>query len=147
MLRFFKLAEHNTTVGRELAAGLTTFTAMAYILAVNPAILMNGFGADPAIGSDPTAASFIAVKGALLVATAVSAALATFLMALEEMLIPVRTVILRGTAGALADWQRALAGRYLPATLVLVGGRDEEVGALRITAKGGGFQLNLRRWF
>jgi AGZA family xanthine/uracil permease-like MFS transporter len=80
--RFFKLAEHKTTVGRELAAGLTTFTAMAYILAVNPAILMNGFGADPSIGSDPTSASFIAVKGALLVATAVSAALATFLMAL-----------------------------------------------------------------
>ena len=33
------------------------------------------------------------------------------------------------------------------ATLVLVGGRDEEVGALRITAKSGGFQLNLRRRF
>jgi Permeases len=79
--RFFKLAEHKTTVGRELAAGLTTFAAMAYILAVNPAILMNGFGADPAIGTDPDSATFLAVKGALLVATAVSAALATLLMA------------------------------------------------------------------
>ncbi len=80
--RFFKLAENRTTFGRELAAGLTTFTAMAYILAVNPAILMNGFGVDPAIGSDPTSASFIAVKGALLAATAITAALSTLLMAL-----------------------------------------------------------------
>jgi tetratricopeptide (TPR) repeat protein len=31
--------------------------------------------------------------------------------------------------------------------LVLVGGRDEEVGALRITTKSGGLQLNLRRRF
>lgn len=80
--RFFKLAENRTTFGREIAAGLTTFAAMAYILAVNPAILMNGFGVDPAIGTDPTSASFIAVKGALLAATAISAALATLLMAL-----------------------------------------------------------------
>lgn len=80
--RFFKLAENRTTFGRELAAGLTTFTAMAYILAVNPDILMHGFGADPAIGSDPTSASYIAVKGALLAATAITAALSTLLMAL-----------------------------------------------------------------
>jgi AGZA family xanthine/uracil permease-like MFS transporter len=80
--RFFKLAENRTTFGREIAAGLTTFAAMAYILAVNPAILMNGFGLDPAIGSDPTSASYIAVKGALLAATAITAALSTLLMAL-----------------------------------------------------------------
>jgi AGZA family xanthine/uracil permease-like MFS transporter len=80
--RFFKLAENRTTFGREIAAGLTTFAAMAYILAVNPAILMNGFGLDPAIGSDPSSASFIAVKGALLAATAITAALSTLLMAL-----------------------------------------------------------------
>ncbi len=80
--RFFKLAENRTTFGREIAAGVTTFAAMAYILAVNPDILMNGFGADPVIGTDPTAPAFIAVKGALLAATALSAALATLLMAL-----------------------------------------------------------------
>ena len=80
--RFFKLPENRSTAGRELAAGLTTFAAMAYILAVNPDILMHGFGADPAIGTDPAAPAFIAVKGALLAATALSAALATLLMAL-----------------------------------------------------------------
>jgi len=35
----FHLKENNTTVNTELTAGLTTFLAMAYILAVNPNIL------------------------------------------------------------------------------------------------------------
>src|SRR4051812_8647091 len=64
--RLFKLDENQTTVGRELQAGLTTFAAMAYILAVNPLILAN-------TGMD---------KGALVTVTAVTAALATALMAL-----------------------------------------------------------------
>ncbi|MBR1874566.1 MAG: NCS2 family permease, partial [Eubacterium sp.] len=37
--RLFKLKEHGTTVKTELAAGATTFMVMAYIIAVNPAIL------------------------------------------------------------------------------------------------------------
>jgi len=37
--RIYKLDQAGTTVGRELQAGATTFAAMAYILAVNPAIL------------------------------------------------------------------------------------------------------------
>ena len=64
--RFFQLDEHHTTVGREAQAGLTTFAAMAYILAVNPAILAN-------TGMD---------KGALVTVTALTAAVATGLMAL-----------------------------------------------------------------
>src|SRR5512133_3269399 len=64
--RVFKLSEHQTTVGRELQAGLTTFAAMAYILAVNPAILAN-------TGMD---------KPALVTVTALTAATATALMAL-----------------------------------------------------------------
>ena len=62
----FKLKENQTTVGRELQAGLTTFAAMAYILAVNPAILANA-------GMN---------QAALVTVTAVTAALATALMAL-----------------------------------------------------------------
>lgn len=37
--RFFKLNENNTTIKTEVIAGLTSFMAMAYILAVNPSIL------------------------------------------------------------------------------------------------------------
>ncbi|MSU66071.1 MAG: NCS2 family permease [Opitutus sp.] len=64
--RLFKLEQNQTTVGRELQAGLTTFAAMAYILAVNPAILAN-------TGMD---------KGALVTVTALTAAVSTLLMAL-----------------------------------------------------------------
>ena len=39
MEKFFKLKENNTTVKTEIAAGITTFMTMAYILAVNPSIL------------------------------------------------------------------------------------------------------------
>ena len=37
--KLFKLKENKTTVKTELAAGLTTFRTMAYILAVNPSVL------------------------------------------------------------------------------------------------------------
>ncbi len=39
--------------------------------------------------------------------------------ALDEYLSPPQTVVLRGEAGALAEWQRALATRYRPDTLVI----------------------------
>lgn len=39
MDKFFKTAERGSSVGQELRAGLTTFLAMAYIIAVNPALL------------------------------------------------------------------------------------------------------------
>ena len=64
--RLFQLNAHGTTVRKELVAGLTTFAAMAYILAVNPGILS-------ASGMD---------KGALITATALASALMTVLMAL-----------------------------------------------------------------
>ncbi len=63
---FFQLKENGTNVRRELTAGLTTFAAMAYILAVNPSILS-------AAGMD---------KGALITATALASALMTLAMAL-----------------------------------------------------------------
>jgi AGZA family xanthine/uracil permease-like MFS transporter len=37
--KIFKLQENNTNVKTEIAAGITTFMTMAYILAVNPSIL------------------------------------------------------------------------------------------------------------
>jgi len=39
MKNFFKLKENNTTVSTEIIAGITTFFAMAYIIAINPGIL------------------------------------------------------------------------------------------------------------
>ena len=39
MDKFFKTQERGSSVGREVRAGLTTFLAMAYIIAVNPSML------------------------------------------------------------------------------------------------------------
>ena len=64
--RFFSLKEHQTSFSQEIVAGLTTFAAMAYILAVNPLILST-------TGMD---------KGALITATAVASAVMTAVMAL-----------------------------------------------------------------
>ena len=64
--KIYRLAENGTTVGRELQAGATTFAAMAYILAVNPAILS-------AAGMP---------QAALITVTAITAALSTLLMGL-----------------------------------------------------------------
>ena len=44
--KLFKLQENNTSVKTEIAAGVTTFMTMAYILAVNPSILGDA-GMDP----------------------------------------------------------------------------------------------------
>lgn len=63
--RTFKLKEHKTDVKTEIMAGITTFMTMAYILIVNPNILS-------ATGMD---------KGAIFTATALSAAIATIVMA------------------------------------------------------------------
>jgi uncharacterized protein YyaL (SSP411 family) len=48
----------------------------------------------------------------------------TLLMALEERLVPPRTVILRGPREPLALWHRALAENHAPQTLVLALGPD-----------------------
>ena len=37
--KFFQIRQHGSTVQREIMSGLTTFLTMAYILAVNPAML------------------------------------------------------------------------------------------------------------
>ncbi len=65
MERLFHLSENRTNVKTEIAAGVTTFMTMAYILAVNPSILGE-------TGMD---------SGAVFTATAVASAFATLLMA------------------------------------------------------------------
>ena len=63
--KIFKLKERNTNVKTEIAAGLTTFMTMAYILAVNPNVLSS-------TGMDPTA---------VLLATCIASFIGTACMA------------------------------------------------------------------
>lgn len=65
MQKLFKLKEHNTDVKTEMIAGITTFLAMAYILAVNP-IILSSTGMD---------------QGALFTSTAIAAIIGTLCMA------------------------------------------------------------------
>lgn len=64
--RWFRLAENKTTVGREVVGGVTTFLTLSYIIFVQPGVL------------EQAGMSFQAV----MVATCLSAAVATFLMGL-----------------------------------------------------------------
>ncbi|MDD0843788.1 NCS2 family permease [Pseudomonas sp. Gutcm_11s] len=64
--RMFKLTQHGTTIRTELAAGLTTFITMAYIIFVNPNIMADA-------GID---------HGAAFVATCLAAAFGCLLMGL-----------------------------------------------------------------
>lgn len=85
--KFFHLKENHTNVRTEIIAGITTFVTMAYIIFVNPSILMMAgmnekglFAADAAkagisIGNDK-------IVGAIFVATVLSAIIATLIMGL-----------------------------------------------------------------
>jgi adenine/guanine/hypoxanthine permease len=57
--RLFKLQQHNTTIAREVVAGVTTFTTMSYIIVVNPNILKAaGIPAEPSMVATIVAAVF-----------------------------------------------------------------------------------------
>jgi AGZA family xanthine/uracil permease-like MFS transporter len=64
--RTFSISERSTSLSQEVIAGATTFAAMAYIIAVNPAIMSNA-------GMD---------RGDLVIATALAAIFGTVMMGL-----------------------------------------------------------------
>ncbi len=110
--RYFELAKNGTTVRTEVLAGVTTFLAMAYIVALNPIILSDA-------GMD---------FGAVFTATALAAAIGTMIMGLWGKL-PIAqapgmglnaffayTVVL----GLGIPWQTALAGTLVSGLLFLV---------------------------
>ena len=98
MEKLFQLQAHKTTVRTEIIAGLTTFLAMAYILAVNPLILSDA-------GLNP---------GSVFTATALSAAIATLMMALTANL----PVVLAPGMGlnAFFTYTVVIGMKYSPAT-------------------------------
>ncbi len=110
--RLFQLSANGTTVQREATAGLTTFSTMAYIIFVNPAVLA-------AAGMD---------TGAVMVATILSSAAATLIMALYAnypfALAPgmglnayfAYSIVL----GEGISWQVALGATFLAGSLFLV---------------------------
>lgn len=131
METFFKLKERGTTVSKEVVAGITTFLAMSYILAVNPGIL---------------SASGMSWN-AVFTATAISSAIATLVMAfvanLPVALAPglglnaffTYTVVL----GMGCSWQFALTAVFMEGILFiilsLVGIREAIIKSIPATLK------------
>ena len=112
MEKFFKMSARGTNVRREIVAGLTTFLAMAYILAVNPRMLANA-------GMD---------AGGVFTATALAACIATLVMAFTANL-PIAlapgmglnaffafTVVL----GMGISWKTALTAVFLEGVLFII---------------------------
>ena len=110
--RFFKLDELETTVGREVVGGVTTFLTMAYIIFVNPDILSE-------TGMD---------KGALVTATILAAAFGTLLAGLWAN-VPYAMAPGMGlnaffaftlVLGGGASWQTALGVVFISGILFLI---------------------------
>lgn len=111
---YFKFDEHRTDIRTEVLAGITTFMTMAYILFVNPAILSDAIGKE-AVPS-------------LVTATALSAGLATIMMALYAKkpfaLAPGMGLNAYFTYGVVLgmgySWQVALAAVFVEGILFVV---------------------------
>ncbi|MCT4566396.1 MAG: NCS2 family permease [Maledivibacter sp.] len=110
--RFFKLSENNTNVKTEIMAGITTFMTMAYILIVNPLTLHDA-------GMD---------FGAVFTATALSAIIATLIMAfianLPFALAPGMGLnayfALSVVVGMNVSWQFALTAVFLEGIIFII---------------------------
>lgn len=114
--RWFRLAEHGTTVRTEALAGVTTFLTMAYIVFVQPAVLSGQlFGT-------PTGIDF----GAAMTATCLSAAFASATMALlarlpiaqapgmgENFFFVLTAIPAAAVAGFAEPWRVALGSVFL----------------------------------
>ena len=98
MEKLFQLQAHKTNARTEIIAGITTFLAMAYILAVNPLILGDA-------GLNP---------GSVFTATSISAAVATLMMAITANL-PVALAPGMGL-NAFFTYTVVIGMKYSPAT-------------------------------
>lgn len=111
MADFFKLAENNTCVKTEIRAGLVTFLTMSYIIFVQPAILSSA-------GMD---------FDSVMVATCLSAAIATLLMGIYAN-YPIAQAPLMGenvffvsiVTGLGISWQVALGAVFISGMVFLL---------------------------
>ncbi len=117
---YFGISERGSTLRRETSAGVATFLALAYILAVNPSILA-------AAGMDPSA---------VMTATILGSALACFIMALYAKL-PIALAPGMGINAFFAftvvvvmgySWEQALAAVFVASLIFLL----LSLGSLRV---------------
>ena len=111
---FFKITERGSTVGNEVIGGLTTFLAMAYIIAVNPQFLS-------AAGVPYNAALTATCFGAALM-TAIMGLVANRPLALASGM-GINAIVaftLCGASGLNVDWRVAMAVVFLEGVVILI---------------------------
>lgn len=112
LTRLFRLDVANTTVGREVVAGITTFVTMSYIIVVNPAILKAaGIPAEPSM----VATILTAIFGTLLMALYANRPFAIAPYMGENAFVAFTVVQVLGYT-----WQAALGAIFLAGILFLV---------------------------
>jgi len=109
--RLFRLEEAQTTIGREVIGGITTFVTMSYIIVVNPAILKAaGIPAEPSM----VATIVTAIVGTLIMGLYANRPFAIAPYMGENAFIAYTVVQVLGYS-----WQSALAAIFLAGILFL----------------------------
>jgi len=109
--RLFRLEEAQTTIGREVIGGITTFVTMSYIIVVNPAILKAaGIPAEPSM----VATIVTAIFGTLIMGLYANRPFAIAPYMGENAFIAYTVVQVLGYS-----WQSALAAIFLAGILFL----------------------------
>ncbi|MEA3333061.1 MAG: NCS2 family permease, partial [Pseudomonadota bacterium] len=110
--RFFQISEQQTTVSREIIAGLTTFITLAYIVIVNPAILS---AAGIPKGPSTTATILSAVFGTLVMGLYAKRPFAIAPYMGENAFIAFTVVKVMGYS-----WQTALGAVFIGGVLFVI---------------------------
>jgi AGZA family xanthine/uracil permease-like MFS transporter len=110
--RLFSFERHGTTLGREVVAGLTTFTTMSYIVVVNPAILSNA--------GIPEGPSFVATVLVATVGCFLMAFYANRPFALAPYMGENAFIAFTVCMGLGIPWQTALAAIFIAGVLFIL---------------------------
>ena len=112
MEKFFKMAERGSSAGQEMRAGLTTFLAMSYIIALNPLIL---FSAGVPISATITSTCFGAGVMTILMGIFANRPLALASgLGINSMIAVAATTVCAG------DWHAAMGVVFLEGVVILL---------------------------
>ena len=110
---FFKISERKSTIGNEIIGGLTTFLAMAYIIAVNPNMLVvAGVPFDAALTATCFGAAIMTIAMGLIANRPIALASGMGINAIVAY-----TLCLGGAA---VDWRVAMAIVFLEGIVILI---------------------------
>lgn len=113
MDKFFKISERHSTIGNEIIGGLTTFLAMAYIIAVNPSLLeAAGIPFDAALTATCLGAAVMTVAMGLIANRPIALASGMGINAV------VAYTLCLGEAAV--DWRVAMAIVFLEGIVILI---------------------------